>query len=201
MLSVGLTGNIASGKSTVARLLHARFGLPVIDADQVARDVVEPGQPALVAIADRFGPAVLSAAGRLDRTALGAVIRHAPQARLELEAITHPAIYATIEHWLHQQRTTGATIAVVEAALLVETGQEQRYDRLVVVSCSPQRQVQRLMARNGIPHDEALAWLSTQLPTADKERVAHRVIHNDRDHAALEREVAATVAWLAEGAA
>jgi len=201
MISVGLTGNIASGKSTVARRLHERFGLAVIDADQVARDVVEPGEPALAAIADRFGPAVLRDDGRLDRTALGAVIRHDPQARLELEAITHPAIYAAIERWLHQQRSAGATIAVVEAALLVETGQKHRYDRLVVVSCSPKRQVQRLMARDGISRGEAREWLSTQLLAADKERVAHRVIHNNSDHAALEREIAAAVTWLTEGAA
>ncbi len=201
MLSVGLTGNIASGKSTVARLLHERFELPVIDADQVARDVVQPGQPALEAIQQRFGSAVIDAEGCLDRAALGAVIRSDPDARLALEAITHPAIYAAIERWMEVQRADGADIAVVEAALLVETRQHQRYDRLVVVSCSPDQQVRRLMARNGIPREEALAWLSTQLPAADKERVAHRVIHNDRDHAALEREVAAAVAWLAGGAA
>ncbi len=201
MLSVGLTGNIASGKSTVARLLAEHHSVPVIDADQVARAVVEPGTPGLAAIEARFGPGVIDADGRLDRDALGAIIRADADARRELEALTHPAIYAAIDAWLQQQRGAGATIAVVEAALIVETGQQDRYDRLLVVSCSPERQIQRVMARNGIPRADAEAWLGTQLPAAAKERVADRVIRNDGDLADLEREVGEAVAWLAGEAA
>lgn len=196
MISVGLTGNIASGKSTVARLLHARHGLAVIDADQVARAVVEPGTPALAAIQRRFGATVIDARGGLDRDALGAIIRADPDARRDLEALTHPAIYAAIDAWLGQQRDAGARLAVVEAALIVETGQQDRYDRLVVVSCSPEQQIQRVMARNDIDRAAAEAWLATQLPAAAKERVAHRVIRNDGGLPDLEREVSEAVAWL-----
>ncbi len=190
MRSVGLTGNIASGKSTVARLLHERHGLPVLDADEVARWIVEPGSPALTAIQARFGPEVLTVAGRLDRQALGAIIRRDPQARRELEAITHPAIYERIDAWLEEQRRQRAPLAVVEAALLVETGQQDRFDLLLVVSCSQRTQVARLMARNHIGRDEALAWLDTQLPAADKERHADIVIRNDGTPQDLEHAVA-----------
>jgi dephospho-CoA kinase len=193
MIRVGLTGNIASGKSTVARLLHTRHGLPRIDADEVARAVVRPGSAALGAIRARFGDGVINEQGELDRPALGAIIRHDPQARLELEAITHPAIYRHIDRWLEERERRGCTAAVIEAALLVETGQARRYDLLVVVSCTPERQVQRLMARNGLSEQEARAWLATQLPTPRKEALADVVIRNDGDQEALERAVDAAL--------
>ncbi len=131
MLTVGLTGNIASGKSTVASLLRDRHGLAVIDADQVARDVVAPCSPALDAIVRRFGERVLSPDGSLDRATMRAVVLADPRARADLEAITHPAIYRHIDRWMREQRAAGAAIVVVEAALLVETGQQRRYDRLM----------------------------------------------------------------------
>jgi dephospho-CoA kinase len=190
MISIGLTGNIASGKSTVARLLRDRHGLPVIDADQVARQVVEPGSPCLEAIRRRFGPGVIQPEGTVDRHALGAVIRSDERARLDLEAITHPAIYDHIEAWLEHQARAGAAAAVVEASLLVETDQQGRYDRLLVVSCSPASQVRRLMVHRGMTEEVARAWLGTQLPAAHKEAMADWVIHNDGDHADLERAVA-----------
>lgn len=193
MIRVGLTGNIASGKSTVARLLHTRHGLPRIDADEVARAVVRPGSAALGAIRARFGDGVINEQGELDRPALGAIIRHDPQARLELEAITHPAIYARIESWLERQRQGGAAAAVVEASLLVETGQQDRYDMLLVVSCSPQTQIRRLVQARGMEEEVARAWLRTQLPAAHKEALADLVIHNDGSPAQLEQAVAEAV--------
>lgn len=179
MRTVGLTGNIASGKSTVARWLRDDHGLPVIDADEVARAVVEPGSSVLAAIVQRFGPRALGADGRLDRPALGAIIRSDPQARSDLEALTHPAITAHIQGWLAEQADTGAPAAVVEASLLVETGQERRYDLLLVVTCGPETQVQRLMATRDMDEPTARAWLRTQLPAARKEALADVVIHND----------------------
>jgi dephospho-CoA kinase len=190
MISVGLTGNIASGKSTVGRLLQERHGLPHIDADAVARLVVEPGSLGLAAIQRRFGPQVIAAGGSLDRAALGAIIRSDPRARSDLEAITHPAIYRHIDRWLEGQSQSGRAAAVVEAALLVETGQERRYDLLLVVSCSPALQVRRLMARNALSEADAKAWLGTQLPAAHKERLADLVIRNDGSPAELEQAVA-----------
>lgn len=196
MQSVGLTGNIASGKSTVAGLLRDRHGFPVIDADAVAREVVRPGTPALEAIRKAFGAQVIRADGRLDRDALGAIIRTEPRQRRTLEAITHPAIHQVIEAWLEDQQSRGANQAIVEAALLVETGQQQRYDLLLVVSCSPDIQVQRLMARNDLTREQALGWLSTQLPAAAKEQHADLVIHNDGTPPELEQAVAQAAAWL-----
>lgn len=180
--TVGLTGGIACGKSTVAGLLRAQ-GVPVLDLDQVAREVVAPGEPALAEIAARW-PQVVGAAG-LDRAALGRVITADSEARRTLEAITHPRIWARMETWITAQTRT----CVVEAALMVETGSYRRYDALLVVSCRPEIQLARLMARNGIGPAEAGAWLAAQMPVAEKEKVATVVIPNNGDLAALRAEV------------
>ena len=182
MITVGLTGGIASGKSTVARTL-AGLGVPVLDLDQVAREVVAPGSPALAEIAARWPDVVHD--GRLDRKALGAHVAAAPEARRELEAITHPRIWAHAEAWLATQAAAGAPAAVVEAALMVETGSWRRYDRVVVVSCAPATQRARLAAREGYDGATVERWLAAQAPAADKERVADVVLRNDGDPAEL----------------
>ena len=195
MLVVGLTGGIASGKSTVGRIL-AGMGVPVIDADRVARDVVEPGTPALAEVVEAFGPAVLDADGRLDRAAMRRRIASDPDARRTLEAITHPAIREAIGARLLALARQGSAAAVVEAALLVETGSYRMYPALVVVSADPEVQVRRVMARDGVSEADARALVAAQLPMADKERVATHVIRNDGDLAALEartREVWAAI--------
>lgn len=186
MISVGLTGGIACGKSTVANLLRTR-GVPVLDLDQVARDVVGPGTPALAEIAARW-PSVVQA-GALDRKALGAIVFADADARRTLEAITHPRIWATMEAWLAARAGEGHPAAVVEAALMVETGSWRRYDRLVVVSCAPEVQLARVMARDGLSTVEAQARLDAQLPMAEKERVASAVVRNDGPAATLADEV------------
>ncbi len=196
MRSVGLTGNIASGKSTVSRLLQEEHGIAVIDADRVARDVVAPGSSCLAKIRARFGDGVLRPDGSLDRDALRVVILASPRARAELEAITHPAIYRRIDDWLQRQRENGAAAAVVEAALLVETGQQRRYDLLLVVSCSPSTQVRRLVEHRGMDEPSAKAWLAAQLPAAAKEAEADMVIRNDGTPEDLARAVAALVPRL-----
>ena len=178
MKTIGLTGGIACGKSTVAALLRAR-GVPVIDADQVSRDVVAPPSPALAEIAARFGPGVLSADGTLNRRALGARIVGDTEARRALEAILHPRIRAGIDEGLARLAAMGHPVAVVEAALMVETGSYRLYDALMVVAASPDVQVQRLMAREGIDETAARAWLAAQLPVADKVRLADAVVMND----------------------
>lgn len=186
MLTVGLTGGIACGKSTVADLLRAR-GVPVLDLDQVARDVVAPGEPALDAIAARWPSVVVG--GQLDRKALGRIVVADVGERRALEAITHPRIWERSEAWLAERRDEGCAAVAVEAALMVETGSWRRYDALLVVSASPHVQLQRLTARDGFRREEAERWLAAQMPMAEKERVATEVIHNDGDAAALEREV------------
>ena len=133
MITVGLTGGIASGKSSAARLLRA-WGVPVVDADQVARDVVAPGEPALAGIVARFGAHILQPDGSLDRAALRGIVTADAAERRALEQITHPRIAAAISDWLWDRAAEGEPVAVVEAALMVETGSFRRYDLLLVVA-------------------------------------------------------------------
>ncbi|MSP56470.1 MAG: dephospho-CoA kinase [Myxococcales bacterium] len=182
MRTVGLTGGIASGKSTVARLLAAR-GVPVLDLDRVSRGVVAEGEPALAEIAARWPGVVRD--GVLDRKALGERIVADPAARRELEAITHPLIWARTEAWLGEQARAGADVAVVEAALMVETGSYRRYDALIVVACAPEVQRRRLAAREGYDAATADGWLAAQMPLEQKVAVADVVIWNNGGQAEL----------------
>jgi dephospho-CoA kinase len=192
MRVVGLTGGIASGKSTVGRLL-AEKGVPVIDADQVARDVVAPGEPALAALVDAFGEHILAPDGTLDRPRMRAAMTADPTVRERLSAITHPAIRAAIAQRLATLAADGTDVAVVEAALLVETGSHRMYPQLIVVSCAPETQLARLVARDGTTEEAARDLIATQLPLADKEAVATVVIRNDGDLDAL--RAATADAW------
>lgn len=178
MKRVGLTGGIASGKSTVAELLRAKH-VPVVDADQVSREVVAPGQPALAQIAARFGAAVLNPDGSLDRKALGARVVADAEARRALEAITHPAIRAAVSAVLDRWEAAGYPVAVVEASLMVETGSWRAYDAVLVVAASPETQRLRLQAREGYDAATAERWLAAQLPLEEKLKVATAVIWND----------------------
>lgn len=196
MKTIGLTGGIATGKSTVARILREALDVPVIDADQVAREIVAPGQPALAEIVTRFGQGVLLADGQLNRRALGAVVMADPEARKALDGITHPRIREAIQRQLRQLAEGGAPAAAVEAALLVETGAYRLYDALLVVSCSPQTQLQRLMSRERMSEEEARLWVQSQLPLAEKERLGTVVIHNDGDDASLRAAVRSAWATL-----
>lgn len=183
---VGLTGGIASGKSTVSSLLATRFGLPVLDLDQVARQVVEPGTPALARIARVFGDQVLAPDGRLDRKVLGRLVVQDPEARLRLESITHPAIFEHTAAWMEQQHHKGHPCAAVEAALLVETGFYRWFHVVVVVVASAETQVRRVMARNGMTAEEARAWVNAQASTAQRESIADVLLPNDGSAQELE---------------
>ncbi len=194
MRTVGLTGGIACGKSSVAALLRAR-GVPVLDLDAVAREVVAPGQPALADIAARW-PEVVGPAG-LDRKRLAAIVFADPEARRALESFTHPRIWDRMERWLEVQRGAGAPVAVVEAALMVETGSWRRYDRLLVVSCAPVTQRARLTRRDGCTEAEAEARIAAQMPLAEKEAVASAVLRNDGDPTELPRALDEAWARLA----
>jgi len=196
MRVVGLTGGVATGKSTVARILSEDLGLQVVDADQAARQVVEPGQPALRQLVDAFGSEILTADGRLDRAAMRSKITDDASARATLNQITHPAIAQSIGERLAQLRDAGAPVAVVEAALMVETGSYQGYDALLVVTTEPATQLQRLMDRDGLSEDIARKFIATQMPLRDKEAVADAVVRNNGDHASLRRRVRAAWAEL-----
>lgn len=174
---IGLTGGIASGKSTVARILR-ELGAPVIDADQLARQVVEPGTPALADVVARFGEDVLDDDGRLDRQKLGAIVFNDDEARAALNAIVHPRIAEASQAAIAAHVAAGAKAVVYEAALLVENEAYGWMHALVVVSLPEDEQRRRLMARDDISADEADARLRSQLPLADKVAVADYVIDN-----------------------
>jgi len=190
MTVVGLTGGIGTGKSTVADLLR-ELGAAVIDADQVARRVVEPGSVGLQRIVEAFGARVLTDAGTLDRAAMRRRIASDPDAKATLEGITHPLIAESIAGWLAARRQDGTRVAVVEAALMVETGSYRRYPHVWVVTTDPETQRARVEARDGVSADDARAIIDSQWPLAKKEAVATCVIRNDGDLATLRRRVRA----------
>lgn len=174
---IGLTGGIASGKSTVAAMFAA-LGAPVIDADQVARDVVEPGQPALAEIVAAFGAEMVDAGGRLDRKRLGAVVFGDPERRRALNAIVHPRIGAETTRRIAEARARGVEELIYEAALLVENGIHRGLDGLVVVAVPTEVQLARLMARDGLDERDARRRLDAQAPLAEKVAAADWVIDN-----------------------
>lgn len=190
MLTIGLTGGIATGKSTVAEILRKEHGQAVLDADQVAREVVQPGQPAYEAILEGFGPSVFGVDGTLDRTSLRNLIARDAEARKRLEAITHPRILTAILQRLSALAADECPIAFVEAALLVETGSYAAYDELWVVTCTPGLQLQRLMERDACSKEDAQALIQTQLPLATKEALADRVLRNTGTQDELRAQVA-----------
>lgn len=175
MLTVGLTGGIGSGKSTVSALLAAR-GAVIIDYDQLARDVVEPGAPALDAIVQRFGPDVIASDGTLDRPALGAVVFADHSARKDLEGITHPAIRD-----LAVQRQLAAgddAIVIHDNPLLVEMGAAAHCEVVIVVDIPVEVQVERLVTIRGMTKDEALARINAQASRETRTGAADLVIDN-----------------------
>jgi dephospho-CoA kinase len=188
---IGLTGGIGSGKSTVARLIAER-GVPVIDADGLAREVVAPGQPALADIAAAW-PQVIAADGTLDRKRLGALVFADPAARRQLEAITHPRIKALATARIQTLAEEGHKLAFYEASLLVESGQYRAYDGLVVVRASVENQLRRAMARDGFTEAEARVRIAAQAPLEEKLRFATAVIDNDGDPDATRAQVNALV--------
>ncbi len=190
MVVIGLTGGIACGKSAVAALLQAR-GVAVVDADVVAREVVEPGTEGLAAVVEAFGKDVLLPTGGLDRKALGVRVFGDPVALRRLNAILHPRIAAESAARLGALAAEGYTFAVYEAALLIENGIHRGLEALIVVCTTPALQRARLRARDGCTPAEAEARIASQMPMEEKRRVADWVIENDSDRAALEARVAA----------
>lgn len=174
-LRVGLTGGIASGKSTVAELFAAR-GVPVIDTDQIARDVVEPGQPALEAVVAAFGRDVLSTDGRLDRRRLRALVFADESRRRQLESILHPAIRAEM---VRRAAAADGPYQVLIIPLLVEGGRNPFLDRVLVVDCSVETQVRRLLQRDAESEAQARAILGAQVTREQRLAAADDVITND----------------------
>jgi dephospho-CoA kinase len=201
-LLVGLTGGIATGKSTVDHVLRG-LGAVIIDADVMAREVVEPGEPALAEIAAEFGPGVIGPDGRLDRKALGAIVFADPDRRRALEALTHPRMRERLLRRIDElaaEQFRG--LVFYDAAVLIESGTHRLMDRLVVVVTDEGTQIARLMARDGIDRDEALRKIRSQIPLAEKVKLADYVIDNSGDRAATEARTREVVrALLADLAA
>ena len=181
---VGLTGGIASGKTAVADIF-ASLGAGVVDTDRVARDVVAPGQPGLEAVRREFGEGVIRASGELDRRALREVVFTDPVARRKLETLLHPLIRARTLEALEQMRTPYA-VAVVP--LLVETGFGEWVDRVAVVDCPREIQLERLMNRDGIDLDRAESMLSAQADRKTRLAAADDVIDNGGSRASTRRQ-------------
>ncbi|KAI0261405.1 CoaE-domain-containing protein [Gloeopeniophorella convolvens] len=188
MLVIGLTGGIATGKSTVSAQLAAR-GIPIIDADVLAREVVRPGTRALQKIVKTFGPEVLQADGTLDRPKLGAIVFGDEIQRRKLNAIVHPAVrwgmaLGVLKCWLRGER-----VCILDVPLLIESKIYQWVGKVVVVYCSAELQLQRLMKRDGSTREAARARLKAQLPIAEKLGFADIVIDNSGTQAELEVQV------------
>ena len=189
MRVIGLTGGIASGKSTAARTL-AELGARIVDADQVARDVVAAGQPALAEIARTFGREMLLPDGTLDRKRLGTIIFADADKRRALNAITHPRIAVETQARLAKLRADGVPVAVYEAALLVENGVHKGLDGLLVVVCDEATQLRRLMSRDGYVEADARARIAAQAPMADKVAAATWVVDTSGPLADTKKQLA-----------
>ncbi|WP_239618352.1 dephospho-CoA kinase [Cohnella mopanensis] len=188
-MNIGLTGGIATGKSTVARSLTER-GAILIDLDGIAREVVEPGQPSLLAIAQRFGQAVLQADGTLDRKKLGAIVFTDPVERKALEAITHPAIRAVMkERMAYHENHTPRKLVVVDVPLLYESELESYFEQIMVVYVPREQQLQRLMERDKLTSEEALKRLNAQMNIEDKKLRANILIDNSGSFAETEAQI------------
>lgn len=189
MLTVGLTGGIGSGKSEVSRRLAA-LGATVIDADQVAREVVEPGTPGLAAVVAEFGPEVLRPDGSLDRERLASVVFGDDDARKRLNAIVHPLVgERTAQLAAEAEAADPDGVLVYDVPLLVEAGLASLYDVVVVVATDVETQVRRLTGKRGMTEADARARIAAQASLEDKLAVATYVIRNDGDLDELDRQV------------
>jgi len=184
VLRVGLTGGIASGKSTVARTFR-ELGAHVLDADRIAREIVPPGSPALARIARAFGKELIRPDGTLDRAALGAVVFADAGKRRVLEGILHPLILDEIDRRVDElERSDPQGVVIVEAALILEMGRQAEFDTLVVVWADEQQQRRRMMQRDGLSAEDAGRRLDAQMPLAEKRGRAQFVVDNSGDQAA-----------------
>ncbi|MGE0042475.1 MAG: dephospho-CoA kinase [Vicinamibacterales bacterium] len=198
MRRIALTGGIATGKSYVARRL-AGAGVPVVDADVLAREAVAPGTAGLEAIRARFGDRVIGPDGGLDRQALAAIVFADAGARRDLEAIVHPVVRAAIDRFF-EALPPDTPVAVADIPLLFETGREAEFDAVVVAACPARMQRERVMQRDGATWDEASRRIAAQMPIDEKMRRADHVIRTDGSYADTDRQVDRVLARLRDTA-
>jgi len=194
MLRVALTGGIATGKSYVLNRLRDA-GVPVVDADVLARDVVAPGTPGLAAVVKRFGKDILTPEGFLDRARLGQIVFQEEAARRDLESIVHPAVRVAIEDFF-RRLPSDTRVAVADIPLLYETGRERQFDKVIVAASEPTTQIDRVMARDGLSRQDAEQRLAAQLPIDEKARRADYVIRTDGSFEQTNEQIARVLAAL-----
>jgi len=189
MLKVGLTGGIATGKTTVAEMFRAR-SCRVLNADQIAHDLIRPGQPAYDEIVRTFGPEVLAPDGAIDRRLLGQRVFADPGGLEQLNQVVHPRVAAALDaEFARLAAAEPAAIVLLEAALLVEAGYHRQLDKLVVTWCQPEQQVERLRKNTGLTRAEAEQRLAAQLPQGEKRRQADYEIDCSGSLQATEKQV------------
>ncbi|HEV2416192.1 MAG TPA: dephospho-CoA kinase [Terriglobia bacterium] len=194
----GLTGGIASGKSVAAAVFSA-LGAKVVDADLIAHDLLRPPSSAYSAVVREFGEETLTASGEIDRKALGRLVFADAEKRLLLNGILHPHILALQEEMVREAHDQDAhAVIVVEAALIYEAGVSERFSKIVVAWCHPDQQIERLMAKTGLPRDQAEARVAAQMPTDEKRQLADYVIDCSRDIEDARRQAAEVYAQLAQ---
>lgn len=198
MLKVGLTGSIAVGKSFVDDVFR-ELGVPVLDADQVARDVVEPGTAGLKRVVEEFGESVLRPNGSIDRAKLGSIVFGDEERRLKLNSIIHPLVFEAQDAWLKKRELENADgIAIVDAALMIESGGYRRFDQLIVVWCERDLQLQRLIGRDGLSRQEAERRIASQMPQDEKKSYADHLIDTSAGFDATRQQVADVYAKLSK---
>jgi dephospho-CoA kinase len=189
MLKVGLTGSIAVGKSFVLRTL-AELGCHIIDADQIAREVVAPGSAGLTSVAEVFGDSVLQSDGALDRAKLGSIVFADEQKRTQLNSILHPLIIAAQDDRIRQIESRDPNgIVVIDAALMIESGGYRRLDKLIVVHCRPDIQLDRLMSRDGLSRAAAEQRIASQMPQDEKKNYADYLIDTSEGFEDTRRQI------------
>lgn len=189
MILVGLTGGVATGKSTVANMFK-KCGAPVIDADRLARLVVQPGKPAWRAIVKLFGKTILNPDRSLDRGALGSIVFRNPKKRQQLERIIHPRVAREQRRLVRRIiKRKPHTVVIYEVPLLFEAGVDKRVDKIIVVTADRETQIARLRKRNGLSRAEALRRISSQMPLAKKRRRADYVLDGTTPRKTLAKQV------------
>jgi dephospho-CoA kinase len=195
---IALTGGIATGKSYVRSRFEA-LGVPAIDSDVLAREAVAAGTPGLAAVVQRFGPDVLDAAGTLDRQKLGRIVFADAGARSALGAIVHPYVRRATEAWLSSLDPSRHPFAIAEIPLLYEVGRDRDFDAVVVVACTPDTQLRRLVHRDGLSEAEARQRIAAQMPIEEKVRLADYVIRTDGTFEESDRQVRTVLNSLVGG--
>lgn len=198
MIKIGLTGGIASGKSSVARII-ANHGIPVINADEISHSLLEKGSDTYNKVLQKFGDVILDKDGAINRKELGRLVFSDNSALKKLEQILHPVIIQEIIEQLYSMEKAGYQLVIVEVPLLFEAGMENLFDYIWVVSTTPDKQLLRMIKRDKLSDNEAKQRLNNQLPLTEKEQKAHAVIYNNKDLDALEArvlELLKTMEWI-----